>query len=110
MQVQKLSVSHATLAKSLGQHADIFVGNLIDKRHGGPADMPQPVADRNHGRKRHGDPTGGKALGFHERGNRDRFKTCLAATLAIATGRRLSDRFSSSTRPASARERHGQAS
>lgn len=36
MQVQKLSVSHATLAKSLGQHADIFVGNLIDKRHGGP--------------------------------------------------------------------------
>ena len=36
MKVQKFSLSDAELVKSPGQEADIFVGNLIDERHGGP--------------------------------------------------------------------------
>ena len=36
MKVQKFSLSDAGLVKSPGQNADIFVGNLVDERHGGP--------------------------------------------------------------------------
>ncbi len=36
MKVQKFNVSDANLVKSPGQDADIFVGNLVDERHGGP--------------------------------------------------------------------------
>jgi ethanolamine utilization protein EutQ (cupin superfamily) len=36
MKVQKFSLTDAKLVKSRGQDADIFVGNLIDERHGGP--------------------------------------------------------------------------
>ena len=36
MKVQKSSLSDAELIKSPGQEADIFVGNLVDERHGGP--------------------------------------------------------------------------
>lgn len=36
MKVQKFSVSDATLVKSPGQHADIYVGNLVDEKDGGP--------------------------------------------------------------------------
>lgn len=36
MQVQKFSVTDASLERSPGQAADIFVGNLVDERHGGP--------------------------------------------------------------------------
>ena len=36
MKVQKFSLTDAKLVKSPGQDADIFVGNLIDERHGGP--------------------------------------------------------------------------
>jgi len=36
MKVQKFSLSDAELVKSPGQDADIFVGNLVDERHGGP--------------------------------------------------------------------------
>lgn len=34
--VQKFSLSDAELVRSPGQDADIFVGNLVDERHGGP--------------------------------------------------------------------------
>jgi ethanolamine utilization protein EutQ (cupin superfamily) len=36
MKVQKFSVSDANLVRSPGQDADIFVGNLVDERNGGP--------------------------------------------------------------------------
>jgi ethanolamine utilization protein EutQ (cupin superfamily) len=36
MKVRKFSLSDAELVKSPGQDADIFVGNLVDKKHGGP--------------------------------------------------------------------------
>jgi ethanolamine utilization protein EutQ (cupin superfamily) len=36
MKVQKFSLSDAELVKSPGQDADIFVGNLIDEKDGGP--------------------------------------------------------------------------
>ena len=36
MKVQKLSIADALLERSPGQEADIFVGNLVDERHGGP--------------------------------------------------------------------------
>jgi ethanolamine utilization protein EutQ (cupin superfamily) len=36
MKVQKFSLCDADLVKSPGQSADIFVGNLVDERHGGP--------------------------------------------------------------------------
>ena len=36
MKVQKFSLADADLTKSPGQDADIFVGNLVDERHGGP--------------------------------------------------------------------------
>ena len=36
MKVQKFSVSDATLVKSPGQNAEIYVGNLVDEKDGGP--------------------------------------------------------------------------
>lgn len=36
MKVQKFSIGAADLVRSPGQDADIFVGNLVDERHGGP--------------------------------------------------------------------------
>jgi len=36
MKVQKFSVSDAKLVKSPGQDAEIYVGNLVDERDGGP--------------------------------------------------------------------------
>lgn len=36
MKVQKFSVADASLERSPGQEADIFVGNLVDERQGGP--------------------------------------------------------------------------
>jgi ethanolamine utilization protein EutQ (cupin superfamily) len=36
MKVQKFSITDAKLVKSPGQDADIFVGNLVDERQGGP--------------------------------------------------------------------------
>ncbi|WP_029619617.1 ethanolamine utilization protein [Pseudorhizobium marinum] len=36
MNVQKFSVSDALLERSPGQEGDIFAGNVIDQRHGGP--------------------------------------------------------------------------
>ena len=36
MKVQKFSLADAKLERSPGQDADIFVGNLVDERHGGP--------------------------------------------------------------------------
>ncbi|CAN7685278.1 ethanolamine utilization protein [Rhizobium sp. LjRoot30] len=36
MKVQKFSVEDANLVRSPGQDADIFVGNLVDERNGGP--------------------------------------------------------------------------
>lgn len=36
MKVQKFSVSDAKLVKSPGQDAEIFVGNLVDEKDGGP--------------------------------------------------------------------------
>jgi ethanolamine utilization protein EutQ (cupin superfamily) len=35
MKVRKLSITDAALERSPGQQADIFVGNLVDERHGG---------------------------------------------------------------------------
>ena len=36
MKVQRFSLSDTELVRSPGQDADIFVGNLVDERHGGP--------------------------------------------------------------------------
>lgn len=36
MRVQKFSLSDANLVRSPGQDGDIFVGNLVDQRQGGP--------------------------------------------------------------------------
>ena len=36
MKVRKFGLSDAELVKSPGQDADIYVGNLVDERHGGP--------------------------------------------------------------------------
>ncbi len=36
MDVCKFSIADAHLERSPGQSADIFVGNLVDERHGGP--------------------------------------------------------------------------
>lgn len=36
MKVQKFSLSDAKLVKSPGQDADIYVGNLVDEKTGGP--------------------------------------------------------------------------
>lgn len=36
MKVQKLVIADAAMERSPGQDADIFTGNLVDERHGGP--------------------------------------------------------------------------
>lgn len=36
MTVRKFTIGDAPMERSPGQQADIFVGNLIDERHGGP--------------------------------------------------------------------------
>ncbi|CDZ26745.1 Ethanolamine utilization protein, partial CDS, partial [Neorhizobium galegae bv. officinalis] len=36
MKVQKFNIADANLVRSPGQHADIFVGNLVDEKNGGP--------------------------------------------------------------------------
>ena len=36
MKVRKFAISDASLERSPGQDGDIFVGNVIDQRHGGP--------------------------------------------------------------------------
>lgn len=36
MKVQKFSVTDAQMVKSPGQEAEIYVGNLVDQKHGGP--------------------------------------------------------------------------
>ncbi|WP_438753878.1 cupin domain-containing protein [Pararhizobium sp. O133] len=36
MKVQKFSITDANLVRSPGQDGDIYVGNLVDERHGGP--------------------------------------------------------------------------
>ena len=36
MKVQKFNVADANLVRSPGQEADIFVGNLVDEKNGGP--------------------------------------------------------------------------
>jgi ethanolamine utilization protein EutQ (cupin superfamily) len=37
MTVYKLTIADAVFERSAGQHGDIFTGNLLDQRHGGPA-------------------------------------------------------------------------
>lgn len=36
MKVRKFAIADALLERSPGQQADVFVGNLVDERHGGP--------------------------------------------------------------------------
>lgn len=36
MEVRKFAITDVTLERSPGQNADIFVGNLVDERDGGP--------------------------------------------------------------------------
>ena len=36
MTVRKFAITEATFERSPGQDADIFTGNLVDQRHGGP--------------------------------------------------------------------------
>ncbi|NLR99977.1 ethanolamine utilization protein [Rhizobium sp. P38BS-XIX] len=36
MKVQKFNIADAKLVRSPGQDGDIYVGNLVDERHGGP--------------------------------------------------------------------------
>jgi ethanolamine utilization protein EutQ (cupin superfamily) len=36
MKVQKLTIGDALMERSPGQEADVFAGNIVDERHGGP--------------------------------------------------------------------------
>lgn len=36
MKVRRFTIKDASLERSPGQDADVFVGNLVDERHGGP--------------------------------------------------------------------------
>jgi len=36
MKVQKFAISDASLERSPGQDEEVYVGNLVDERHGGP--------------------------------------------------------------------------
>ncbi|USQ94018.1 AraC family ligand binding domain-containing protein [Caulobacter sp. RL271] len=36
MKVGKFSIAETSLERSPGQDADVFVGNVVDERHGGP--------------------------------------------------------------------------
>ena len=36
MEVRKLTIADAAMERSPGQDADIFTGDLVDERHGGP--------------------------------------------------------------------------
>lgn len=36
MDVRKISIADATFERSPGQDADVFTGNVVDQRHGGP--------------------------------------------------------------------------
>ena len=36
MQVRKIAIADASFIRSPGQNADMFVGNVVDQRHGGP--------------------------------------------------------------------------
>ncbi len=36
MNVQKLTIRDALMERSPGQEADVFAGNIVDERHGGP--------------------------------------------------------------------------
>jgi len=36
LKVRKFAIADATLERSPGQEADVFAGNLVDERHGGP--------------------------------------------------------------------------
>lgn len=36
MKVRKFTIADASLERSPGREADVFVGNLVDERHGGP--------------------------------------------------------------------------
>lgn len=36
MKVRRFTIDDVSLERSPGQEADIFVGNLVDERHGGP--------------------------------------------------------------------------
>ncbi|HEV2560295.1 MAG TPA: ethanolamine utilization protein [Microvirga sp.] len=36
MMVRKLTIADASFERSPGQEADVFAGNLVDERHGGP--------------------------------------------------------------------------
>jgi ethanolamine utilization protein EutQ (cupin superfamily) len=36
MRVQKFAITDASMERSPGQDADVFAGNLVDERHGGP--------------------------------------------------------------------------
>ena len=36
MKVRKFTIAEASLERSPGQQAGVFVGNLVDERHGGP--------------------------------------------------------------------------
>lgn len=36
MKLRKLAITDATLERSPGQYGEIYVGNLVDERHGGP--------------------------------------------------------------------------
>ena len=36
MEVCEFTIADASLERSPGQEAEVFVGNLIDERHGGP--------------------------------------------------------------------------
>ncbi len=36
MKVRKLTIADASFERSPGQDADVFAGNIVDQRHGGP--------------------------------------------------------------------------
>jgi ethanolamine utilization protein EutQ (cupin superfamily) len=47
MKVQKFSLADAAMERSPGQEADIYVGNLVDERQGGPVTIGYGRYDSN---------------------------------------------------------------
>lgn len=46
MKIRKFTIADATMERSPGQEADVFSGNLVDERHGGPITIAMAVMRR----------------------------------------------------------------
>ena len=45
MKVRRFAIADASMERSPGQKADVFVGNLVDERHGGPITIGMVVLE-----------------------------------------------------------------